>query len=142
TLLNLLSGLSGPGASALDVVKRITGWLAGLSPETLKNFTLAVLGVVAAFKAWNVITTAVDGVRRAVQTVQTIWTGVSTAASLAAKGVSLAAKGIGAAARGVGAAWSWISTAVQRPAQVARRAVSSTTNAAWTAVSVGSRGAT
>src|SRR5690606_10049011 len=142
TLLNLLSGLSGPGARALEVVKRITGWLAGLSPETLKSFTLAVLGVVAAFKAWNVITTAVDGVRRAVQTVQTIWTGVSTAASLAAKGVSLAAKGIGAAARGVGAAWSGISTAAQRAAQVARSAGSAIANAARTAGSVAARGAT
>jgi len=145
-LTNLLSGLAGDGATALDIVKSITGWLASLSPETLRAFTLAVLGVVAAFKTWKIIKTTVDGVRRAIQIAQTVWSGLSKAASLAAKGVSLAARGIAAAARGIGkgaaAVWSGIQTAASKAAQVARSAGSAIANAARTAGSVAARGAT
>lgn len=149
TLMNLFSGMSGPGAGALDVVVSITDWLAGLSPETLKNFTLAVLGVVAAFKTWKVITTAVDGVVKSVQTVRTIWNGVSGAASLAAKGVKAAAGGIASAVKGIGkgagkagtAVWSGVQTAAQKAASVAKTSGTAIASAVRTAGSATAKGA-
>src|SRR5690606_23989643 len=149
-LVNLLSGLSGPGAGALDVIKSITGWLASLSPETLRNFATAALAVVAAFKGWKLITTAVDGVRKSVETVRTIWSGVSTAASAAAKGVKAAASGMAAAVRGIGtgagkaatAVWSGIQTAASKAAGVAKTAGQTIAGAARTAGSVVVKGAT
>src|SRR5690606_9519344 len=141
TLMNLFSGMSGPGAGALDVVVSITDWLAGLSPETLKNFTLAVLGVVAAFKTWKVITTAVDGVVKSVQTVRPVWSGISGAASLAGKGAKAAAGGIATAVKGIGkgagkagtAVWTGVQTAAQKAASVAKTSGTAIATAARTA---------
>lgn len=149
TLMNLFSGLSGPGAGALDVVVSITDWLAGLSPDTLKTFALAVLGVVAAFKAWKLITTAVDGVVKSVQTVRTVWNGVSGAASLAAKGAKAAAGGIAAAVKGIGkgagkagtAVWTGVQTAAQKAASVAKTSGTAIATAARTAGSATAKGA-
>jgi hypothetical protein len=149
TLMNLFSGLSGPGAGALDVVVSITDWLAGLSPETLKTFALAALGVVAAFKTWKVITTAVDGVVKSVQTVRTVWSGISGAASLAAKGAKAAAGGIATAVKGIGkgagkagtAVWTGVQTAAQKAASVAKTSGTAIATAARTAGSATAKGA-
>lgn len=149
-LTNLLSGLSGPGAGALDTVVSITDWLAGLSPETLKTFALAALGVVAAFKTWNVISTAVGGVVKSIGTVKTIWSGVSGAASLAAKGVKASAGLIGKSIKGIGsgagkagqAVWTGIQSAATKSASVAKTAASGIATAARTAGSAAAKGST
>lgn len=164
---NLISGLSGDGSTALDVVVSITTWLASLSPQTLQAFALAALGVVAAFKTWQLISTAVDGVRKAIQTTQSIisgaktvwsglgkagtavWSGIRTAASKAAAVakmsgtvIATAAKRAGsAAASGGAAAWNGIRAAAVKAGAAAKTAgmaiVSAGKTAALAAVSLG-----
>jgi chemotaxis protein histidine kinase CheA len=149
-IANLFSGVdvAGAGAGVLDTLVSLSGWLASLSPGTLQAFAAAALAVVAAFKTWKIISTAVDGVVKSVQTARTIWSGISTAASVAAKGVKLAASGITAAARGIGkgvgkagtAVWSGIQTAASKAAQVAKTSGQAIANAAKTAGSAAARG--
>lgn len=151
-IANLFSGVdvAGAGAGVLDMLVNLTTWLAQLSPQTLQTFATAALAVVAAFKGWKIITTVVDGVVKSIQTAKTIWSGISTAASVASKGVQLAAKGITAAARGIGtgvgkaatAVWSGIQTAASKAAGVAKTAGQTIAGAARTAGSVVAKGAT
>ncbi len=154
-LTNLLSGLSGPGAGALDVVKSITGWLASLSPETLRNFTLAVLAVVAAFKTWKVIQESVNFVKKSIQTVsdvakgaRKVWGWIGSAAKGAWDVAKRAGTGIANAARAAGrvtakaasAVWTGIQSAASKAASVAKTSGQAIANAAKTAGSAAARG--
>lgn len=155
TLLNLFGGLSGTGSGALDVLVTITEKLASLSPETLQTIALAVLGVVAAFKTWKLITTAVDGVKKGIQTAsavvggaKAVWSGLSSAATGSAKLVKGAASGIGSAVKGIASGagkagtvvWSGIQTAASKAASVAKTSGTAIANAAKTAGSAAAKG--
>ncbi|MGI5274876.1 NlpC/P60 family protein [Nonomuraea sp. CA-218870] len=134
---NLLSGLSGPGAGALDVIVSISQALAGLTPGELQAIAAAAGAVFVAFKAWQGITTVVNGVRASIQTVSSIvngaravWGGLGRAAQAAAGVARTAGAGIAAAARTAGsvaskgatAAWTGIQTAATRAGAAARTA--------------------
>jgi phage-related protein len=153
---NLITGLSGTGSGVLDVIVGISQKLATLSPEALRNITLAILGVVSAFKTWKIISTAVDGVKKSIETTKTIvdgaksvWGGLGKAATGSAKLVKGAASGIASAAKGIGtgvgkagsAVWSGISTAASKAASVAKTSASAIAGAAKTAGSTAAKGA-
>ncbi len=152
---NLISGLSGSGSGALDVVVSITNWLASLSPETLRTFALAVLGVVVAFKAWKTISTAVDAVKKSIETAKTVvggakaaWSGLGKAATGSAKLVKGAASGIASAAKGIAkgagkagtAVWTGIRTAASKAASVAKTSGTAIATAAKRAGSAAAKG--
>lgn len=147
-LVNLLKGLSGTGSGALDILNKVTGAIAGWSPETLRNITLAILGVVAAFKTWKIIMTTVDGVKKSIQTVsdvaggaKKVWGGISDAATKAWGGAKKAGAGIAAAAktagsataRGATAAWTGITVAAGKAGTAAKAAGLAIAGAARTA---------
>ncbi|TDD54592.1 hypothetical protein E1286_05225 [Nonomuraea terrae] len=148
TIGNLLSGLSGPGAGALDVIVSISETLASLTPGQLQAIALAAAGVFAAFKAWQAITGIVNGVRSAIQTASSIvggaravWSGLGSAAKGAAGVARTAGSGIATAARTAGsvaskgatAAWTGIQTAASRAGAAARTAGTVIASAARTA---------
>lgn len=151
----LLQGAPSAGSGALDMLVSLTDWLARLSPGQLQAVALGIAGIWAAFKGWKIITTAVDGVKKGIQTASTIvegskkaWSklrdaasGAADAARKAASRISSAAKGIASGAGKAGTAvWSGIQTAASKAASVARSAGTAIAGAARTAGAAAARG--
>lgn len=147
-LKNLFSGVAVDGPGLLDLIVKVTDWVATLDPATLQTFALAALAVVAAFKTWQVIQGVVGGVKKSIETAKTIasgaksvWSGISKAASGAARVAAASARGIataakvaaGATVKGASAAWNGIRTAASKAGSAAKVAASAIVNAGKTA---------